>query len=398
MISVVLLKFDKLKNSTARPEPWTQDKIFDGEIKGDFSPMSLEMTFNFDNAAAMPEQNYAYVYAFKRFYFITAWTYVGGLWVASMTVDVLATFRDEIKDSTQYVLRSQSAYDDGIIDTTYMQRGATSHAYRSTPASNFWGDTIDNGSIVVGTVCASNNNIGSVTYYAMNYATFNVFMRRLLSSISWMNIDTAEISEELQKALINPVQYIVSCVWLPIPLSAHSGVYVNSVALGWWSFSLTSNAVRLSDPADTYRKTVYVDIPKHPKSSETAMGFLRFSPFSRYKLKFLPFGVFDIDSSDIVDAQRLLLNVTMNPMTGEAVLDVATGDSGTPQHSILTTEANVGVQIPTGQIAANLGNMHQAITAGLVAGGNDLVNALMSAQVPSYTGGGGSYGGGGGRR
>ncbi len=384
-ISVALLEFEKYKNSTARPLYWTQDNIFTGEIKGDFSPMALEMLFAFEDPAQMPKYNYAYAYPFTRYYFITAWTYVGGQWVANMTVDVLATFRDEIKEQTQYILRSESLIDDEIIDTTYMQRGAATHAYRSTPASDFWGSTLDSGTVVIGTVSASNNNVGAVTYYAMTYSTFNQFMRRMLSNIDWMGIDSDEISEELQKALINPVQYIVSCVWLPIPLSDHNGVYTTSVALGWWSFTLTSNAVRLSNPANVYRKTVYVDLPKHPKSGTLGYNFLRFSPFTRYKLKFLPFGVFEIDTAEVYNSEQLALTVTMNPMTGDAVLDVSAGDSGSFAHSILTTEASVGVTIPTGQIAANIGNYKEALTAGLVAGAGDLINALGSNQKAGGT-------------
>ena len=396
-ISVALLEFEKYKNSTARPLYWTQDQIFTGEIKGDFTPMALEMTFAFENPGEMPSYNYAYAYPFKRYYFITGWAYVGGQWTATMTVDVLATYRDEIKEQTQYFLRAQSDLDPEIIDTTYMQRGAVTHAYSSTPAEDFWGGTLDNGTVVVGTVCGSNNNIGAVTYYAMNYSTFNQFMRKMLSSIDWMNIDTDEISEELQKALINPVQYIVSCIWLPIPISEHEGVYTTSIALGWWSFTLSTNAVRLSNPNRVYQKSIYVDLPKHPKSSLPALNYLKFSPYTRYSLKFLPFGVFEIDTSDVYYADKLRLNVTLNPMTGDAVLDVTVGDSGTPQHSILTTEAGVGIQIPTGQIAANIGNYKEALTAGLVAGANDLINAIEDS-TPSYKGGGGVAGGGGGRK
>lgn len=40
-------------------------------------------------------------------------------------------------------------------------------------------------------------------------------------------------------------------------------------------------------------------------------------------------------------------------------------------------QANVGVQIPVGQIAINLGNFKNAIVAGTVTGAAELANAVM---------------------
>ncbi len=405
MVTIALLEFEKRRNSTLRPDIFTADNLFQGEIKGNFTPEALEITFNFSDPSNLPKYNYAYIYPFNRFYFIRSWNFVGGLWVASFVVDVLATYRTTLQRLSGYCVRSENFRNTELIDGTYPTQGGASHFYRRTPARTFWGNDLTAGSVVAGIVGSSGYNLGAVTYYAMPYTVFRNFMSRLLTGISWADISTDEISEELQKALINPAQYIVSCVWLPISVSEQYGALTNTIKLGWWSFTLTGNAVALTNPTRIFRKTVEIDIPKHPEA-DTKGAYLNLSPYSRYTLKFLPFGVFEIDSTHIVHAEKLFLHVTLNPMTGDAVLDVGTGDSGNLEDSIITSQACCGVQIPTGQISANLGNMDQALLAGAVVGAQDLVNAFTSSvnqgtvYSPTGKGGGGQTapGLGGGRK
>lgn len=398
MLTIALVHFEKLKNSTRRPDIFLQENLFQGEIKGDFTMAALDVTFEFNDPTSPPEYNYAYIYPFERFYFISGWAFTGGLWTASLVCDVLATYRDKLFDSAGFCVRSASMSDGGIMDASYPTTGGVVHFYSTAAAADFWGNGIDSGSIVAGIVGNSGRNVGAVTYYAMSYSVFNSFMNSLLSSISWAGISTDEISQELQKALINPAQYIVSCVWVPVSLGNQYGTIVNSVRLGWWNFSLSGNAVVLNNPSRTFTKTFTLSVPKHPQA-EARGGYLNLSPYTRYTFKFLPFGVFELDSTQLRYANNIYVTVTMNPMTGDAVLDIGTGDAGNPELSILTSQANVAVQIPTGQVAANLGNFDNALLAGAVAGAADLTSTFKeSLNVASGVGGGGTYGGGGGRR
>lgn len=76
------------------------------EFASDFSPMSNSFNLQF---------NYAYVDKFARYYWITDWTYDGGLWHASMKVDVLATFRPEILAADAFVAYDETPNTD-IVD------------------------------------------------------------------------------------------------------------------------------------------------------------------------------------------------------------------------------------------------------------------------------------------
>ncbi len=393
MFSVHLKHFEKFKNSTARPDLSQDVTIKIGEIKGDFSPLAFEITFDLGEIETMPEWNYAWIFAWNKYYFITNWTFVGGLWTASLVEDVLATFATDLYNSHQYLLRSASIDNSNkYIDTAYMQGGASERSYVTVPAAQFWGNSINDGCVICGCVGNSGNSVGAVTYYAMTYDAFNNFMGRFMNSISWANISADEISEDLQKALINPVQYIVSCHWLPISLSDISGTSVSSIRLGWWSFTLTggNTAKRMSNRGFTVTKNFGFSKLNHPQSNLRGCRFVKFAPYSRYTLKFLPFGVFPLDTAAIADKPNIYCSVLINPMTGDSVLDISCGDSSDRKQSLVTANANIAVQLPTGQVAANLGNIDNALLLGGITGAADLINSLNQSQrnIPGGTPGG----------
>ena len=213
---VTLYSFQKKRNSTARPLDGA-GTVFTGNIKEDFSPLSFSMTFNLGNDnSEIPPYNYAYIPEFSRYYYVTDWVFVSGLWRASLTVDVLATYKTQILNSYQFVTRAEQALPAGIIDTSYVTLGGSKQftTDQTLNPTSFWGAGYEDGTIVIGVIGDSGLNVGAVTYYAMGIGGYRNLMNALLDDISWAQISVSEISEELQKALINPAQYIVSSIWL----------------------------------------------------------------------------------------------------------------------------------------------------------------------------------------
>ena len=66
--------------------------------------------------------NHCYIAYFDRYYFIDNWTYERGRWRADCSIDVLATWRDTIGNSSQYILRSASDSDGTVFDSS-VERG-----------------------------------------------------------------------------------------------------------------------------------------------------------------------------------------------------------------------------------------------------------------------------------
>lgn len=379
-MDIRLWSFDKKRNSTKLPP--IEGTLVQGELKQNFIVTGLEVTFNFGKEIYAPGYNYCYIHNLRRYYFITDWYYNSGLWVAVCAVDVLASYKLQIGNSIEYVTRAYSSYDASIIDTAYLTKGdgITRDSNFLTPAL-FWGADAwgSDGTIVVGCVGANNGAIGAVTYYAMQMSTFGAFMGSMLNSISWANISTTEISEELQKALINPTQYIVSCRWYPILFSGFTqGVVTNYLNLGWWTFQLSASARMLTTVSSAWvYRTNELTIPHHPQAiSNPRLAYLDMAPYTSYTLKFLPFGIFELDTTDLFGKTYLGLKVDVNLMTGDAVLKVAAKDAVSGyvwENSFLVVEGQIGVTIPVGQISADIGKAKQALQYGGAVG---LLNEL----------------------
>lgn len=394
MLTVKLFVFGKKINSTLQPD-LAQGVDFPGQLKEDFSPMHLNITFSMSDPTNAPTYNYAYIASFSnRYYFINEWVFEGGLWVASLTVDVLATYKTMIGNSTQYVARSETApasgFSEWLADTAYPTTGPLIRGWYYHTYYSFWGTQVTQGIVVLGIISGGSGsgmtNVGSVKYYAMSYYGARKFFAQLLDTPSYMNI--TDISQDLQKALINPAQYIVSCQWLPVAYSymANSGnSYVYQIRCGWWDFVIDEEVYVLDDPGATksfveFEKnfTVY----KHPQESRGM--YLNYSPYSYYTFTCLPFGVFELDSLLMANAETLVANVKTNLLTGDSVLRLRRSTDNTHMF-FLTTQCNVGVSIPTGQIAVNLANLDQAIMMGAVVGAETLVNNYQSSRIAAQT-------------
>lgn len=401
--------FSKKFNSTKIP-PNTAFKVeVDGEIKGDFSPLAPLIRFqetmvsgtNIFAATSIPIYRYAHIPSFNRYYFVS-WAFVDGAWEGTFRCDVLASFRTAILNSSQYVTRSASNKNGGIIDgayTTKMSFDSTDYNLKSKSLTDIFGANYESGTYIIGVIGAATTtyqgtpyarNIGAVVYYAMGRDAFTALMASLLSSVNWLNIDPSEISEDLQKALINPAQYIVSCVWVPIPASAFvDGTgqgwgpetladISQSINFGWWTFNLGYNTRKLGFPtanSNNWHVSFSFDIARHPDSADFGT-WVYLSPYSRYVLALPCFGVSELDTTKLV-GNLLTIDFYIHPYNGDASAYVWCGVTATPRLSLVENlRGNIGVQIPTGQISMNMGNFRNALTAGVVAGAEELVNII----------------------
>lgn len=395
--------FIKKFNSTKVPTNSDFSVEIDGEIKGDFSPLAPVLRFQSAGfpVDTVPIYRYSYIPGFTRYYFVS-WAFIDGAWEGSFKCDVLGSFATQIKNSTQYVARSASNMNGGLIDPAYATRlsfDSTDYDVQSKALTDIFGANYAGGTYVIGVIGAAATsyggqmyarNIGAVVYYAMGRDAFTALMASLLSSVNWLNIDASEISEGLQKALINPAQYIVSCVWLPIPASAFvDGTgqswgpetladITQSINFGWWSFNLGYNTRKLGFPTAQYNNwhvTFQFTIARHPDSM-TFGTWVNLSPYSRYVLSLPCFGLYELDTTKLA-GNLLTIDYYIHPFNGDASAYVWCGVTGVPRATLVTSlRGNIGVQIPTGQISMNMGNYRNALTAGVVAGAEELVSIV----------------------
>lgn len=179
--------------------------------------------------------NYCFLPAFSRYYWVKNWTYSDGLWNASLTVDTLASYRDQIGSATEYVVRSSAKYDGTISDGLYPATAKVQSV--TTSFQGGFAETISGGFFIIGFIAKAANSIGAITYVVMTPGNAKKLSAKLLTDVSYLSIDNSEISDNLTKVLFNPYQYIVSCNYFPFDiaeLTAHLPL-VAKIDVGWWS-------------------------------------------------------------------------------------------------------------------------------------------------------------------
>ena len=347
-LTVKFWTYAKRENATSIPSTTPLVTYNNVILKDDCSVVNPALKIKEALNTNVYEWNYCFIQEFDRYYYVTDWIWETGIWVAELQVDVLASFRSRIGQQSLYVLRAASTYDGSIVDGTYPTTAAAA-TYQSSAVSNPFAGlyATNDGTYIVGIV---NKRASGVQYYAMNLLGFRNFCSKLYNySTGWLNIDPTEISEDLQKALVNPFQYVVSAFYLPVPVSWFTtnsiGTATQTVEFGWWSVTLVYY-VREINPGVLYQFTTSLTIPKHPSASSRG-SYLNLSPYSIYTLRYYPFGTIDVDTEAICNWSTLDLYTDVDVCTGKAILTLAVNGKNNP---LRTIESSVSVPIPTAAV------------------------------------------------
>lgn len=333
---------NKRTNSTALPQGGQQYNIDLKDACSMIAPV-IKLAVGITNLSAF---NYCYLPDFNRYYFIRDWSYDRSLWFATLSEDVLATWRDRIGSSTQYILRSSAVYDGNVIDTLYPTKAGMTYTKNNAP--RIFDDAIGGGTYILSTVSQA-SGFGCSTYWALGATAFEKLRKALLSNVDYLDIDASEISEGLTKALFNPYQYLISCHWCPFIIDPGGAYSTDSISVGWWWLSLDgSEGFILDSNTDVYTITSNVSIPKHPQAAQRG-NYLNLSPYSTYSLYYPPFGEIEIDPGAIINANTLWIKTVVDAYTGQGYLYVSTDEAGS--NVVAVRQAQIGVQIPLAQIS-----------------------------------------------
>lgn len=335
--------------------------------------------------------NYCYLPTFSRYYWVKNWTYSDGLWKASLTVDTLASYRDQIGYSTEYVVRSSAKYNGTISDGLYP---ATAEVRSVTSAfQGGFSETISGGFFVIGFIAKAANSIGAITYAVMTPTNAKKLSAKLLTDVSYLSIDNTEISDSLTKVLFNPYQYIVSCNYFPFDIAkitAHLPL-VLSVDVGWWSIDVPCWI--LGEDNNKLTKSVSVSIPKHPQAVSRG-GYCNASPYTDYTIFLQPFGVIPLDASKLWGAVTLSIQYMVDLFTGDSILRILTNTNQlvyetTAKLGVSIQLSNIAFDIPSGSggllqtgIAAAFGGLQAAFSGGSISDvGNGILNAAQATNA-----------------
>lgn len=324
--------FSKKLNSTARSSGGTS---YNCALKKGSSKATPYIELSAGDPTAF---NYAYIPQYGRYYYVDNWTFDGGLWSADLSVDVLASFRDQIGSASLYILRSSSDFDEKILDTLYPAKAGmiTETQLLVSP----WNNSYSGGSYVVGVVSKSAAS-GAVAYYVLSYsqmATLRSFLMSQSIIPAWGdNWDTLypQISGEMIKAMINPFQYIASCMWLPFQMYAGGGAAMD---FGYWESGLSFPTLA----ANVYIQQFQIAVPQNYVG--TPEEWRRQAPFARYELTLPPWGTIELDASYMASEPQIDIQIFVDPITGDGHL-IVWGSSSRRVYANLHAQVGVNVQL-----------------------------------------------------
>lgn len=336
--------------------------------------------------------NYCYISDFGRSYYVNDWTYERGKWLAQCSVDVMATYKTQIGASSQYILRASNDSDGSILDTMYPTKNVISESSDYIP--NPWSLS---GVYIVGIVSKSATT-GAVTYYAFSASGMSSLCSYLFGTSLYNTTQiTQDISLETWKSLYNPFQYVVSCMFIPMNVSANLTGNV-PVKVGYWDLPITASEVSTTLPVSGD-----FTIPWSGSHPDAARGnYVYCNPYTQIDFTFQPFGFVQLPPDIVYARGGIECHIDVDIISGEGTLYI-----GSNQDPYIVLKAQIGVPVKLAQMSTDVlgtatiaisgvaGTVSQALSgdiAGAIASGASAIDSTVRSQVPRLATTGGQGG------
>lgn len=366
MFNVTFYTITKQHNSTALPTG--AGSTFSCTAKEPLSIMSPQLVIRLSaGAAGNPYQfNYCYIASFARYYWINDWINDGPNWTCTCQVDVLASFRTDIRSYQAYVLRATQDYNPEIPDCIYPATCEKTcdvvemvSPWEGIPEPVVEGSP--KGFYSVGVASA-----GAVSYYAMLGPTLEYLLSYLMSdayAAAALGVWQIAMYPEAKIAL-NPYQYITSIKYIPFIGPYSTGTTVSSIKVGPVDVAITCKTFVTESARAILTVSRSMSTHRHPEAA-TRGNWLNQAPWTTYELFYPPFGLMPLDSTIMAKASTLYLFIVVDCRTGTAVLngyaELPSGNS-TEQVQIIQAAGNVAIDLPiSGLLTRQPGGMSMVL-------------------------------------
>ena len=336
-----------------------------------------------------PIWNYCYIPAFSRYYFVNNWNWLNGVWECSLICDVLASFKTEIGNMSEYIMRSSYESDGRIEDSAYIAKAEVTTNMTAIP--DFFVRTMTAGFYVIGIIGKeSTATQGAITYYQMSadqMARLRAYMLSdtFLADNGLTNL-TDFIPADATKVVYNPYQYIVSCQWFPLAMNAIGSDYKTSVStidFGWWNTGTGFSAYRISANAPYYTRSENISLTSHPQISRGE--YLNHAPYTSRIIRFSPFSEVQLPDEYLDSGNHITLEFQCDFITGIGNLLVHARDSNNVELMLITRlSQKIGVDIQLAQVGTDyLGTQTTVVrdNAGFI---GDVAGALSNIDLSSF--------------
>lgn len=347
-MTITLYITNKKINSTEIP---VEGDTYNCEI---FEPCSLlNPSLIFANVQDVEKYNYSYIPYWNRYYFIRSWRRIDGRFIADCVVDVMSSWKNAILSSSQYVVRSASQKDGGILDSRYPTK--MNPVITISSGNNPFLNTT--GTFVIGVV-GSNTRFYALTpgQYASltSYMFSDAYADALIGGV-WTDVYPS------LKANCNPLQYISSVRWYPLEIT---GTAVSSIRVGWVNCPVDGYSL---SPTAITNEIISLSIPKHPQISRGQ--YLNSPPYSKYYMYVPPWGMIPLQSAFAATQQTLQARCIVDLNTGTGILKIENESQDILSATVATT---IGVPVQLAQITNKdwgigdiIGAAGNAVSAGM---------------------------------
>jgi len=388
MATILLYSTGKRTNSTLVPE-FTAGDSYESTTCEFFEPLDILNPTIILREEALPnlpralcKYNYVYIQSpLERYYWITKWTRDGGLWYANCTVDYLASFRTDILNTKQYVLRANNSnlWNNYIPDTLYgynffsyssyefltaTGQGRNWYAYQSNKLTRNPSSDYNNAKLLY-VVCNATLNLtsleknqyladgekkGSTNTYVFPIGALPYILSNLKRNYE-IDSENVNLGNFIQRMFVLPIQPLETHYLIPNENPAYQRKYLicgsrldaeTDITKGDAQFPNLNKTYCMIDMNDTdpsltdytisgsrYFRPLNLNAVSeytfncNVKVYKSAIDFENGPNYATYTLLFEPFGEFSLDSTLFVDGDELQVKVTIDHNTGNAQLKYA---------------------------------------------------------------------------
>lgn len=375
-------EFNKERESTKVPPPGTPEIVMDGTLKERTDIIAPTIKIDL-KASPQFAYNYCYIPQFERYYFVNNYVYEPPFWEINLTCDVLASHRKYIGLTMAYVARSASEWDGTVVDTMY-PANSDPVTYVDIPTSkNPFTSDAQKGTYVLGVIngeSANGASVGAVTYYVMPASTMAAIKNLLMGNPAWLGVSGDELSEGLVKGLIDPYQYVVSCVWFPFSVNVALFPAVNTFKLGWWTWPVSS--INVVSSSAHYNVQIDFNVRRHPQSDRGQ--YLNVAPYSSYSIFIPTFGNIALNPAWCDDTNVINCVIRTDLVTGQAQLGIILDGGLLP---VMVYNGNIGVNIQLAQISQNTQGMISGVASAVTGGIGNLFAGNLGGAITSAASG-----------
>lgn len=370
-MNATFYNFSKRVNSTKVPDASVSGTTFNVVFKMPTSRRNPTIRINADAF------NFNYCLMEGKYYFVTDVVSVrNDLWDVNLSIDVLGSYRSEIRATNAYVLYD-TAGNSEIVDSRLAIKTSRTLAENSVafPSINSTGTYVL--TCVGQRSCASWWNVDP---YAIQLSTIysNAYdvVQEPFTPSSWISAAPEAIAygfDFLGQVITKGISYLLSngsaidsirnCIWMPFrPIVTGEGgqIYLGNYETGISGYRITEPVVQLDQ--------VTVNIPWQ------FSDWRRNAPYTQVYL-YIPFvGVVSLPSTQLTGAEALTIRSALNVISGDLSVNVLNG-----QQVLGSYGANVAMNVPIGSSNA----VQRQVVNSIVAAGGAIAGAASGLGIAS---------------